>query len=115
MKYGEAYRGIMQIQRKLLADAMDGETTASARAQVARAYTDAEAMKRIMRGKANPKPVDVPLTSRGSARRASSVRPLPPRSDPPSIQPTSADTPQLEAKSDTQTSLSSEQPEQQPG
>lgn len=47
------------MQRMLLADALKPETTAPARAQVARAWCELEERKRILRMKPKPKDADV--------------------------------------------------------
>jgi hypothetical protein len=54
-----AFSQAIAVQRVLLADALKAETTATARAQVARAWEVLEERKRILRMKPKPKYVDV--------------------------------------------------------
>ena len=73
-KCSTAFSQAVAIQRVLLADALSPETTASARAQVARAWEVLEERKRILRMK--PKPKDVDVSARAKSKSPCSQRPL---------------------------------------
>src|SRR5438094_130638 len=59
-----AFSQAVAMQRMLLADAMKPETPARERAMVARAWSELEERKRILRMKPKPKDVDVSEKSR---------------------------------------------------
>ena len=69
-----ALKQLLDIQRRLYETSQDRKVTASALAQVARAWSELEERKRILRMKPAPKPVDVSMQAGKSKRRPVPVR-----------------------------------------
>ena len=77
---------LCEMQRALYRDALSEEITATARAQVARAWCELEERKRVIRMKPAPKPVEVQVKPRGKrldTQAAFSEAPPPAGDDPP--------------------------------
>lgn len=70
-KAATAYQQIVAIQRRLYNDAMNEKVTASARAQVARAFDVLEERKRILKMRPKPKDVEVSVLPKKSRKSAS--------------------------------------------
>ncbi len=59
MKYTQRYHQACELQDLMLRDARDDKTTPSQRAQLARAWSELEERKRILRMRPKPKDIDV--------------------------------------------------------
>jgi hypothetical protein len=68
MKYGEAYRGALKLQRLIMAEAP--EAGAKELAMIGKTYASLEILKLRLRMKPAPKPVDTTKLQQGRGRPA---------------------------------------------
>lgn len=67
MKYPPAYHAAVQMQRVILADALNVLTDVKLKPQLARAYKELEELKLRLRMKPAPKPIDVSKVQKKTA------------------------------------------------